>query len=219
MKLSLELLNILGLILPGLISLKLQDIVSTSEDRPIHEQVIVSLIYSYFIYLLAGFFLNEWTALITFKETSGSITIALSSDIKQIAMVVLFIILLPLLYSLGKQKDIPMKWLRWLKVTQQSSMNNTWSDTFHNEDRMIQIYFKDERIVRGYPHRYSSDPKEGFIYLSNPVWINTNQENDSDPDYIETNAHGFLIAREEIDFIEFSLEKEEIQKRLAEGGS
>ena len=50
MKFSLELLNVLGLILPGLMAMKLQDMITTSEERPIHEQVILALIYSYFIY-------------------------------------------------------------------------------------------------------------------------------------------------------------------------
>ena len=96
-------------------------------------------------------------------------------------------------------------------------MANTWSDTFHNEKRIIQVHFRDERIVRGWPHRYSSDPDRGFIYLANPTWINTSKEEESDPDYIETNAHGFLIAREEIDFIEFSLKKDETLENISEG--
>ena len=96
-------------------------------------------------------------------------------------------------------------------------MANTWSDTFHNESRMIQIYFKDERIVRGWPHRYSASSEEGYIYLANPVWVNTAKESEGDPDYIETNAHGFLIAREDIDFIEFSLNKNETPENITNG--
>ena len=217
MKLSLELLNVLGLILPGLMAIKLQDTVSTSEDRPLHEQVILALIYSYLIYLLSGLILGSWEPLIAFREVSESIEMTLSTNKLQILTIIVLTIALPLLFSWSKQKDIPMKWLRWLKVTKKSSMANTWSDSFHNEKRMVQIYFKDERIVRGWPHRYSSDPEEGFIYLAGPVWVNTAKKDESEPDYIETNAHGFLISREEIDFIEFSLKRDETQENIAEG--
>ena len=58
----------LGLILPGLIAVKLQDTITTSEERPIHEQVILALIYSYFIYLFSALIFTNWTPLISFKE-------------------------------------------------------------------------------------------------------------------------------------------------------
>lgn len=207
MKLSLEILNVLGLILPGLFAMKLQDMFTTSEDRPLHEQIILALIYSYVIYLLSALIFTSWEPLISFKEVSSSITMSLSTNKAQLVSVIAFSFLLPIIYSWSKHKDILMKWLRKINVTSKTSMANTWSDTFHNENRMIQVHFKDERIVRGWPHRYSASSEEGYIYLANPVWINTAKDTESDPDYIEINAHGFLIAREEVDFIEFSLKK------------
>jgi len=216
-KLSIELLNVLGMILPGLMAMKLQDAITTGDDRPFYEQVIVALIYSYIIYLLAGLVLNSWEPLVTFKGASGSMELILSPNKLHILWVIIFIVFLPITFSWLKQKDIPMMWLRSLKVTNNSSMDNTWGDTFHNEKRMIQVYLKDERIIRGWPHRYSSDPEEGFIYLANPVWVNTDASEDDDEDYIETNAHGFLISRQEIDFIEFSLKQGETAESVSKG--
>lgn len=210
MKLSIELLNVLGIILPGLMALKIQDLLTTGEEKPLHEQIIFALLYSYVIYLLTSLILDTWEPLITFKDNAGSTAFVFTPNKSAIFTVTFISILLPLLISLSKHADIPMKWLRKFKFTKKSSMENTWSDTFHNEHRMIQIYLKDQRIIRGWPHRYSSDPKDGFIYLANPIWINTDA-GVNDPDYIETNAHGFLISREEIDFIEFSLKDNETQ--------
>jgi hypothetical protein len=179
MTLSLELLNALGLILPGLFAMRLQDMFASSEDRPLHEQIILALIYSFLIYLLSALIFTNWTPLISFKEATGSMTMSLSNNKWQLASVIAFTILLPVIYSWSKQKDIPMKWLREIGITNKTSMTNTWADTFHNGKRMIQIYFRGERIVRVWPHRYSSTAKE----------------NDNDPYYIESNAHGFLIAK------------------------
>jgi hypothetical protein len=53
--------------------------------------------------------------------------------------------------------------------------------------------------------RFSTDSDEGYIYLFNPAWVNDEKENDNDSNYIETGAHGFLLNKSEIDFIEFSL--------------
>lgn len=217
MKLSIELLNALGLILPGLMALELYDRTSSNDERKLHEQIILSLIFSYIIYLIVGLLFATWEPLITFNDNSGSISMGLSSNRDQIITVLALTLAIPLVFSWCKYKDIPMKWLRWLKITRKSSISNTWADTFHNEDRIIEIYLKDERRIRGWPHRYSSDPKDGFIYLANPVWINTDKEDDDDDDYIETNAHGILFSREEIDFIEFSLKKDETPESISEG--
>jgi hypothetical protein len=46
MELSLEILNILSLILPGLIAIKLYETISTCDENPLYEQVIFALIYS-----------------------------------------------------------------------------------------------------------------------------------------------------------------------------
>lgn len=217
MKLSLEILNVLGLILPGLMAVKIQDILYTSEDRPLHEQIILSLIYSYIIYLLAGFILTKWEPLIGFKAVSNSIEMTLSQNNYQISVVVGLTILLPIVWSWSKHNDLPLKWLRKLNVTKKTAMPNIWSDTFHNEKRMIQVWFKDGRIVRGWPHRYSPDSEKGFIYLANPVWVNTNKTDGNNSDYIETTAHGFLISREEVDFVEFSLNTRETPESISTG--
>ncbi len=53
---------------------------------------------------------------------------------------------------------------------------------------------------------FSTDPDEGFVYLYNPAWVNDDKKVNEDPDYIESNCHGFLLNRENIDLIEFTLD-------------
>ena len=216
MSLSLELLNVLSLILPGLLAMKIQDMIISSEDRPTHEQIILALIYSYLIYLLSALTFTTWEPLISFKTEADAMVMNLSTNKKQLVLVIVLSIFLPFIYSWAHQKDIPMKWLRKMKVTKKASMANTWADTFHNESRMINIHLKDEREVRGWPHRYSSIPNEGYIYLTYPTWVNHEGTTPEDY-YIETNAHGFLIAIEDIDFIEFALKSNENPENITEG--
>ena len=60
---------------------------------------------------------------------------------------------------------------------------------------------------------FSTDPEEGFLYLYNPAWVNDDKENEDDPDYIESNCHGFLLNRDNIDLIEFTLDPGENLKK------
>ena len=58
---------------------------------------------------------------------------------------------------------------------------------------------------------FSSDPEEGFVYLYNPAWVNDDRGvADDTPDYFESNCHGFLLNRENMDLIEFTLDPGEV---------
>ncbi|BAZ93875.1 uncharacterized protein FOKN1_1479 [Thiohalobacter thiocyanaticus] len=96
--------------------------------------------------------------------------------------------------------------LRKLKITTKTSRANTWNDTFQTQDRYVIVTLKDGRRIRGYPTMFSTDPEEGFVYLYNPAWVNDNKSDIEEPDYIESNCHGFLVNRDNLDLLEFTLD-------------
>ncbi len=205
MKLTLEFFNLLLLILPGLVASQVFYSASGSEQKELPARIIDSLIFSFIIYILAGLFI-PWEPILQTKVISGAMQFVLTKNKYLILLNIILIILVPLSFTALHHNDILMKILRQLNITTKSSRPNTWSDVFLSQDRHIIVHLKDGRRVRGYPERFSTDPKEGFVYLFNPAWI----KNDNNKSfYIETGAHGFLINREEIDLIEFSLNKEE----------
>ena len=197
--------------------MRIHDMLNSSEDRPLYEQIIFSLIYSYIIYMLSSIFLGKWKPLVSFSSLNNHIQMQITTEYLIVLVVIVTTVVSPIIFSLLKHRDIPMKWLRGISATSKSSMPNTWLDTFHNEKRIIQIYLKDERIIRGWPHRYSSTPEDGFVYIVNPCWVNTEKKEESENDYFETNAHGFLIPLDQIDFVEFSLKANEDFNSISEG--
>ncbi|MEA3276353.1 MAG: DUF6338 family protein, partial [Pseudomonadota bacterium] len=96
--------------------------------------------------------------------------------------------------------------LRRLKITTKTSRSNTWNDAFVTQDRYVIVTLKDGRRIRGYPTMFSNDPAEGFVYLYNPAWVNDDKSDDAELDYYESNCHGFLLNRDNIDLIEFTLD-------------
>jgi hypothetical protein len=74
------------------------------------------------------------------------------------------------------------------------------------------VSLKDGRRVRGYPIMFSTDPDEGFLYLYNPAWVNDDKKDDNEPDYFESRCHGFLLNRNNMELIEFTLDDGEVLK-------
>jgi hypothetical protein len=125
------------------------------------------------------------------------------------------IILFPIVVGFFYFSDLVHATLRKLNITTKTSRSNTWNDAFLTQNRYVIATFKDGRRVRGYPTMFSSDPEEGFLYLYNPAWVNDNKENEDEPDYIESNCHGFLLNRDNIDLIEFTLDPGETLGKIA----
>jgi hypothetical protein len=120
------------------------------------------------------------------------------------------VILIPIVVGFLYFNDYLHFVLRKLKITTKTSRANTWNDAFLTQNRYVIVTLKDGRRIRGYPTMFSTDPEEGFVYLYNPAWVNDDKSKDDDPDYIESNCHGFLLNRENIDLIEFTLDPGEI---------
>ena len=60
---------------------------------------------------------------------------------------------------------------------------------------------------------FSTDPEEGYLYLYNPAWVNDDKSDVDAQDYIESNCHGFLINRDNMELIEFTLDPGEVLNR------
>ena len=208
MKLTLEVFNILLLLLPGLVASQVFYSTAGIEERKLPDRIIDSIIYSFIIYLLIGI-IFEWKPLIYVRQSEGGIVYTLCNNRTLILSNLILMIIVPLIIAAFYHNDIYMKLLRKLKITTKSSRPNTWADVFISHDRYIVAHLKDGRRVRGYPSRFSTDPEEGFVYLFNPAWINDDHENEDETDYFETNAHGFLVNRSEIELIEFTLNPNE----------
>lgn len=203
MKLSVEALNIILLLIPGLLSSQI--FYSTFQVRNVSAQkrVLDAVLFTFVIYALVSTFV-QWDPVAQVKANPEQIEYIFTTNNNLIFTTLAILILLPLLVGFIYYKDILHGILRKAGITTQTSRLNTWNDAFHTQDRYIIITMKDGRRVRGYPHMFSTDPEEGFIYLYNPAWVNDDKI-EGESDYIESHCHGFLLNRDNIELIEFTL--------------
>jgi len=209
MTLTVEVLNILLLLLPGFLSGQIFYSLFKLGDVPVPRRILDALLFSFVIYLIVSMFL-PWEPLAQVKSTGGSLTFLFSTNGKVIALSCVGVICLPIIMGFLYFNDYVHTVLRSLKITTKTSRDNTWNDAFLTQDRYVIVTLKDGRRIRGYPTMFSTDPEEGFVYLYNPAWVNDDKGNADDPDYFESNCHGFLLNRDNIDLIEFTLDPGEI---------
>jgi hypothetical protein len=209
MTLTVEALNILLLLLPGFLSGQIFYSLFKVGEIAVPKRVLDALLFSFVIYLLVSVF-YQWEPLAQVKSTGGSLSFFFSTNTRVIVLSGLGVILIPIVVGFLYFNDYLHFVLRKLKITTKTSRANTWNDAFLSQNRYVIVTLKDGRRIRGYPTMFSTDPEEGFVYLYNPAWVNDDKSKDDDPDYIESNCHGFLLNRENIDLIEFTLDPGEI---------
>lgn len=205
MTLTVEALNILLLLLPGFMSGQIFYSLFQSGDVSVSKRILDALIFSFVIYLIVSA-VTFWEPLAYVKSTAGSLEYSFSQNSSVIWFSLVATVLIPVVVGSLYHSDLLHSVLRKLNVTTKTSRKSTWNDAFLSQDRYVIITLKDDRRIRGYPTMFSTDPDEGYIYLYNPAWVNDDKETEEDPDYFESNCHGFLLNRDNIDLIEFTLE-------------
>jgi len=113
-------------------------------------------------------------------------------------------VLLPLPIAAILSRDRHMRLLRWLRISDRSSRESTWSQVFGEQgDRFVVVHLNDGRRLQGYPMYYSETQEEGVLYLDQPAWIVDDIENENEQIAVETDQHGVLIHRTEFQLVEF----------------
>lgn len=204
MTLTIEALNILLLLLPGLMSGQIFYSFFQTGEVAVPKRLLDALLFSFVTYLLVSAFI-PWEPLAQVRLTSGRLEYVVTENNKIIWLSFAIILLIPVIVGLLYHSDIIHTALRKCKITTKTSRKNTWNDAFLTQDRYVIVSLKDGRRVRGYPTMFSTDPQEGFVYLYNPAWVNDNKEKENDPDYLESCCHGFLLNRDNLELIEFTL--------------
>lgn len=208
MALTVEALNILLFLLPGFLSGQIFYSLFRIEEVSVPRRFLDALLFSFVIYLLISVFVL-WEPLAQVKSSGGTLLFFFSTNNKVIWLSFGGAVCVPIIVGFFYFNDYVHIVLRKLKITTKTSRANTWNDAFLSQDRYVIVTLKDGRRIRGYPTMFSTDPEEGFIYLYNPAWVNDDKEGDDAPDYFESNCHGFLLNRENIDLIEFTLDSGE----------
>jgi L-rhamnose mutarotase len=96
-----------------------------------------------------------------------------------------------------------MRFLRLIRVTNNTSRGTTWLDVFTEQKKYVTINFVDGKRLFGWPQYYSNNPEEGMLYISEPSWLD--EENNEIKIKV---TNGILIVNKlNIDNIEFHNDK------------
>ena len=220
---TIQALQIIVLLLPGFITASIINMLVFSKGRTDLDKVVEALAYSFIIFTIYTLFFDSLPIQFTDKGEIKKIIF----DKNAFIFIFLISIFIGLIISWLKTHDFHMKLLRLdflrlnfknkilkriipflnkianiFKFTNRTSRSSTWSDAFMDNMSYIIINFKDERRLQGWPEKYSDDPDEGFIFLSDAKWLTETEEGKEF--FIEVPEPGILIkTQEDIDFIQF----------------
>lgn len=201
MELTVEAINILFFLIPGLLSTTIISLIVVRKELSFIDKVIEALIFNFIIYSLTALFVNlEPFASIT--SSKSNISFLYTNNRFFLITLLLISVILPSFVGCIIYYDLHMRFLRFIKLTDKTSRATAWQDIFIEHKKFLVIHFKDGRRIYGWPLNYSDTPDEGLIYLFNPSWI------DDDNKYIDCNTHGILIKYVDIEFIEFLKEED-----------
>jgi hypothetical protein len=112
-----------------------------------------------------------------------------------------------LLWSGLYNNDIIHKFLRKIKITNQTSYPPEWYGTFSETKSYIILDFKDKRRIMGWPAEWPNDPKKGHFVLEDARWLIVDQDGKSSAIPLKT-IDKILIAVHNIEMVEFVKDEE-----------
>jgi hypothetical protein len=199
MDISFETLTVLSFLIPGFISVFLFRHLVYRPDKEIGYFIVEALIYSFVIYSIAGTILDYAPVTLQEVTTGEKKTYSVTFVTSALFVLLAISVAIPLFFALILNNDYATSFLRKLKITTVSSRANTWLDAFSAQKCYVIVNTVDGKRIFGWPMWYSNSPKDGYIYLYDPSWI------DSEQKFVPTGLHGlFLVKKNSIDYIEFT---------------
>ena len=187
-------LQILIFLIPGFISEVILNAFIVRKEKKEFEKIIEALIFSMLIYTIYSIAIGG--SPIVLNQTTNSIT--LSYDKTSFLWLGAISMGIPVALGLLITNDLHMRLARKLQITRKTARSSVWFDVLYDIRRHIIINFENGRRIYGWPMYYSNDPKNPYIFLFKPAWIQG--ENFVSLDDLE----GILITPEQkIESIEF----------------
>ena len=194
-------------LLPGFISMTVLDMLAPAKKKDSLQKLINALIFSLIIYLLYSLVFEEYPTLITQKTDSAFPGYLITLTFKESSLLLIISLLIPILISASIKYDFHMKLLRRLKITDETSRENSWYDIFTDIKTFVIINFDDDRRLYGWPEYFSESAVNRILFLTHAAWI------DNENNLIRLDNRGVLIPPDaHIQTIEFLHQGEKNEK-------
>jgi hypothetical protein len=191
-----ELINLFNFLLPGFITSFLFYSLTSFPKKSEFELVVMALMYTVVINSIVEVFGLALLAI----GSNGSAIAEWTSTIK-VLWSIFFALLFGLLLSFFYNNDILHKFLRKLKITNQTSYPTEWYGTFSETRLYVVLHLTDRRRLMGWPLEWPSSPKNGHFVLENAVWLD---EIDGKTQEIElSNVEKIMLDASNIVMVEF----------------
>lgn len=217
MPLTYETIYVLLLLLPGFVSLAVENALVFQINRSNFDKIASALLYSFINYVFLSFFKSPLFVISTSQTQDGKTNYSIGSDWKLVLILLIFAVVLGCSVGYLKTNDILMEIARRLNLTKRSARNSIWLDIFHDKyskkkerkkkekeepfGAYITAFLKDDRIVYGWPEYFSDSYSDGpVLFLTKAKWILKNEENE---EYLEIPYPGILLNASEIKYLQF----------------
>lgn len=125
MKLTYETVNLLMLLMPGLLSSSIFNLLRRKVGLTAFDKIIESFLFTFIIYVSLNLTYG-WESLAQAEKVGGDAIYIFSADISLIFITILYSLLLPIIWGSVVHYDLHMRVLRTHKLTDKTSRDIAW---------------------------------------------------------------------------------------------
>jgi hypothetical protein len=187
---GLQTLVALLVLLPGFVSARIARSMSAQGQQSELERVIEALIFSFFTYVVYVAIFGarlpiEWVPVFQVHRW-------------RVVFLAVTACGLGLAWGAVQSKDLALKWLRGMRLTDRTSRDSVWNDVFSRLGGSAQVGLHDGRNLIGWIGRYSDSGGERSLFVEQASWVK------EDGSLVGIPGKGVLLTeKSEIEYVMF----------------
>ena len=159
---SSEIIKVLTFLFPGLVTGIIFHSLTSHKKPSIFDRLVSSLIFTFLVkFIVLIFSISDLIKPLTLASDPNSSELLLSPV--ELLVAVIFGIFTSLIFN----QDILHKFLRFVRITKETSYPSEWHSMFvnHGDKAAISLYLKDGSYLQGQLAEWPRDPKNGYFRI------------------------------------------------------
>jgi hypothetical protein len=181
-------------LLPGVFGMAVYEYLVEGEKRDIFDRVVFALSMTLVSYLIVNeLFLIPLVPLMRITKDTGAPDIITGFVGTNLAYVTAVSVILSMVLAFCINHGLPLRFLRWLRLTYKTSSVDVWQDTFYEFRKYwVRITFADGRELIGWPQFFSSVGKPRELFLADATWWSIDEH--GQPASVDVEGPGVYIS-------------------------
>lgn len=161
---SVELINILIFLLPGLLAASIFYWFTAHAKPDTFGQFVQALVFTFIVHILFSIFFSKDP-----MKLLGSTSLKLNWDVVCLVGIAVF---LGLLFAWISNKDLAHRVSRCIGITKENSYPSEWYSAFsRHSDCFVVLYMVGNRRLYGWPTEWPSKPGQGHFRIEEAEWL------------------------------------------------